>query len=151
MTKPFILVVEGDPRMRDRYQDVFRGYENKFDYHAVPSAGAAEWFLQRKPADLVVLSSTPLGIAGMDLLWQLRNAQATKNVPVIFVSTKEDLEEKIRALRAGADLYQTTSFNAGVFIAQIERLLDRRPIERRFSGLANAFLLLGHLLNRVVG
>jgi two-component system, OmpR family, KDP operon response regulator KdpE len=73
---------------------------------------------------------------GIELTTQLRTRSA---MPVIMLSAVGDQEQKIRALRAGADDYITKPFGPGELVARIEAVLRRAsPEPDGGSGIVSA-------------
>lgn len=71
--------------------------------------------------DLILLDIMLPEISGYDLLEYIRYTET----PVIFVSAKGTLEDKIKGLRAGADDYLVKPFQVGELIARVEAVLRR--------------------------
>ncbi|MCA9710923.1 MAG: response regulator transcription factor, partial [Myxococcales bacterium] len=79
---------------------------------------------QTVPAvDLVVLDLMLPGVAGLDLLKQLRERS---EVPVLVLSARNDTRDKVRALQLGADDYMTKPFWPEELVARVRARL-RRP------------------------
>lgn len=126
MTKPLILIVEGDARMQAVYHAIFHGHEREFTYHLVQSGEAALRFVEEKPVDLLVLAADLPRMPGLDVLQLVRAKEATKGLPVVVVTQAENPEERLAALRNGADHYQTKCFVVEELLARIRRLLERK-------------------------
>lgn len=73
--------------------------------------------------DLIILDIMLPGINGYDIVRQLRAHRI--NVPVIMLSAKSSLDDKIEGLDCGADDYLTKPFHSGELLARI-RALSRR-------------------------
>lgn len=124
---PHILVVEDDPQVRSA---LLRALTER-DY-ATSSAGTGmaglEAAVQGRP-DLVVLD---LGLPDVDGHEVLRMLRAVRPVPVIVATAREDEDEIVRALNAGADDYLVKPFGAAQLDARIRAVLRRS--ENRRSG-----------------
>lgn len=125
--KELILLIEDEPQMRRflRITLETRGYR------FVEAATAQEGLMQattRNP-DVVLLD---LGLPDLDGLEVTKRLREWTQVPVIVISAREQEQDKVRALDAGADDYLTKPFNAEELLARIRVAL--RHASR--SGLA---------------
>lgn len=81
--------------------------------------------------DIVLLDLVLPGKDGWQLLEAFR--EAGRDVPVIIVSGKERVEEKVRGLRLGADDYVVKPFDVDELVARVQAVIRRRrslsPIE----------------------
>ena len=75
-----------------------------------------------RPADLVVLDIKMPRLDGMELLNRLRR---TSEVPVIFLTSKDDEIEEVLGLKMGADDYIRKPFSQRLLIERIRTLLRR--------------------------
>ena len=71
--------------------------------------------------DLALLDVMLPGIDGFALLGILRHAE----IPVIFLTAKNDVESKVRGLREGADDYIVKPFEVLELLVRIEKVLER--------------------------
>ncbi|NIA68014.1 response regulator transcription factor [Pelagibius litoralis] len=74
------------------------------------------------PVDLAVLDIKMPRMDGMELLGHLRKAS---NLPVIFLTSKDDEIDEVLGLRMGADDYITKPFSQRLLIERIRALLRR--------------------------
>ncbi len=79
--------------------------------------------LRTAPPDLVVLDIKMPRLDGMELLSKLRERS---NVPVIFLTSKEDEIDEVLGLRMGADDYIKKPFSQRLLIERIRALLRRQ-------------------------
>jgi two-component system KDP operon response regulator KdpE len=109
-----ILLIEDEPQMR-RFLRVTlqsRGYE------LIEASSGEDGIAQsatRKP-DVILLD---LGLPDLDGLEVLGRMREWSQTPVIILSAREQEQDKIRALDAGADDYLTKPFSAGELLARI--------------------------------
>jgi twitching motility two-component system response regulator PilH len=98
--------------------------------YAVLTARTGEHGLQiirtQKP-DLVLLDVILPGIKGRELCQQVKKDEATKHIPVVFVTAK-DSPEDIRAEKAsGAEMHLGKPVKPKELIAAVEQILSNRP------------------------
>ncbi len=79
--------------------------------------------LVREHPDLVILD---LGLPDMSGLDVIKNLREWNPIPVIIISVREQEEEKIAALDAGADDYLTKPFGVGELLARMRVVLRRQ-------------------------
>ncbi len=84
-----------------------------------------------------------LGLPDIDGLEVTRQLREWSQVPVIVLSAREQEEDKIRALDAGADDYLTKPFGAGELLARIRVALRHKALQQ--SGSAESLFVLGNL------
>ena len=81
--------------------------------------------LQRNPPDIAILDIKMPRIDGMELLKRLRS---NSNLPVIFLTSKDDEIDEALGLRMGADDYITKPFSQKLLIERIRAVLRRSSI-----------------------
>ncbi|HYH20320.1 MAG TPA: response regulator transcription factor [Azospirillum sp.] len=83
--------------------------------------------LGQRPADLAVLDIKMPRMDGMELLQRLRQ---TTQMPVIFLTSKDDEVDELMGLRMGADDYIKKPFSQRLLIERIRALLRRESLGR---------------------
>ena len=63
------------------------------------------------PASLMILDLNMPDMHGLDVLRFVRGQQSSRNLPIIILTTRNDLESRTAALDAGATLYMTKPFD----------------------------------------
>ncbi|MGK9170427.1 response regulator transcription factor [Inquilinus limosus] len=81
--------------------------------------------LTQKPVDLAVLDIKMPRMDGMELLGRLRK---TTNMPIIFLTSKDDEVDELLGLRMGADDYIKKPFSQRLLIERIRALLRREQL-----------------------
>ena len=79
--------------------------------------------LQRAPADMVVLDIKMPRMDGMEVLRRLR---LKSDLPVIFLTSKDEEVDEVLGLRMGADDYVRKPFSQRLLIERIRAVLRRR-------------------------
>lgn len=117
-----ILVVEDNPRMANMICDALRDACYAVDL-ACDSEPAME-LLDFENFDLIVLDWMLPGTSGLDLLrnWRRQGHQ----LPILMLSARDEIEDRIGGLDAGADDYLTKPFAVGELLARVRSLLRRR-------------------------
>lgn len=121
-----VLVVEDELRMAALLK---RGLEE--DGYAVDVAGtgpAAVWQATECSYDVVVLDLMIPGFDGVEVCRRLRNIG--RWAPVLILTARDAVEDRVRGLDAGADDYLTKPFSFAELSARIRALIRRGGRER---------------------
>jgi len=125
-----ILIVEDEPRVATflRRALVDEGYTAD-----VASDGAdGLQMAQRSEYDLIVLDWLLPKLDGLSLCRTVRQSQP--RVPIIMLTAKDAVEDRISGLDAGADDYLIKPFSLGEFLARVRALLRRKdPVGPTFK------------------
>lgn len=122
-----LLVVEDDRSLREGLAMNFRLRGYRVLTAATGEEGLRAAFDGRP--DLVVLDLMLPGVDGLGILQELRSRDV--DVPVLILSARDRLQDKVRGLEIGADDYMTKPFQLPELVARVEALLRRRRAERR--------------------
>jgi two-component system response regulator ChvI len=90
--------------------------------------------LTSQPPDLAVLDIKMPRMDGMELLSRLRKQS---QMPVIFLTSKDDEVDEVLGLRMGADDYITKPFSQRLLIERIRALLRRKELAQAPAGSGN--------------
>ncbi|MCK5285494.1 MAG: response regulator transcription factor [Alphaproteobacteria bacterium] len=96
-----------------------------FDVNSYNDGEEALKGLQKNMPELIVLDIKMPRMNGIELLTKLRE---TSNIPVIFLTSKDDEIDQIIGLRMGADDYITKPFSQRLLIERIRTLLRRQDL-----------------------
>jgi DNA-binding response OmpR family regulator len=116
-----ILVVDDDERIRDiiKRQLTYEGYQ------VTVASDSHEAFSQvaENPPDLVVLDWMLPGMSGLEICRRIRQ---TDDMPILMLTAKGTLEDKVDGLDSGADDYLVKPFQPEEMLARVRALLRRR-------------------------
>jgi two-component system, OmpR family, response regulator len=121
-----VLVVEDDVKMAALIR---RGLVE--DGHAADVAAAGEdalWMAQAHPYDAIVLDVMLPRLNGFKTCRQLRNAGVW--APVLMLTARDAVEDRVSGLDAGADDYLTKPFSFAELLARLRALARRGGVER---------------------
>jgi DNA-binding response OmpR family regulator len=123
-----ILVVDDDLSGSRLMQ--FLLTEQGYQVDMVDNAQGALALVERQPPDLILLDVNLPQLSGFDMYQRLR--EQDWDIPVIFVTAKGELEDRLQGLRMGADDYICKPFQPAELQARVEVVLRRyhkaRPI-----------------------
>lgn len=116
-----ILVVDDEPTIRELLSASLRFAG--FDV-ATAQDGAEAIRVERDfQADLVVLDIMLPDMDGFEVLVELREREP--DLPVLFLTAKDDVQDRVRGLEVGADDYVTKPFSLEEVVARIHAILRR--------------------------
>ena len=123
---PLVLVVEDDPNIAD----LVDLYLRKSDFRTIRAADGATGLAavrDRRP-DLVLLDiGLPGDLDGFDVCQRLR---ASSEVPVIFMTARDDEVDRVMGLKLGADDYVSKPFSPRALVARAEAVLRRTSADK---------------------
>ena len=82
--------------------------------------------VEKSPPDLVLLDIVMPGIDGYEVCRRLRAAEATRELPVMFLSSLEDVKDKARGFEVGGNDYLTKPFEVLEVRARVRSLLKAK-------------------------
>jgi two-component system response regulator MprA len=118
-----VLIVDDDPAVSGALNRALRleGY----DVTVAPDGPKALEELAVRPPDAVVLDIGLPGIDGLDVCRRMRAAENT--TPVLMLTARDAISDRVDGLDAGADDYLVKPFALAELLARLRALLRRRP------------------------
>ena len=135
-----ILVVEDDPDINRLLCRILT--DGGYDVRPAFSGSEAVLWAEQYEYDLVLLDLMLPGLTGEEFIAQMRRK---KTMPILVLSAKAGLEDRVNVLRLGADDFISKPFDNAEVLARVEAQLRRY---RQFSAPAEAgeVLRLGDLV-----
>jgi two-component system OmpR family response regulator len=124
-TRQQILVVDDEPSIVDAVATTLR-YEG-FDVREANNGRSALAAAQDAPPDLIVLDIMLPDLDGLEVTRRLR-ADGIR-VPVLFLTAKDSVEDKVAGLTIGGDDYVTKPFSLAEVVARARAILRRTQSE----------------------
>lgn len=115
-----ILIVDDDPKIRALLRNVVEG--DGFAVHEADCASETLAALEASPVDLITLDLHLGSENGLELAKEIRRHS---DVPIIMVTGKDDVIDRIVGLELGADDYITKPFHIREVLARIRTVLRR--------------------------
>ncbi|MCB0281757.1 MAG: response regulator transcription factor [Calditrichae bacterium] len=116
-----ILIVEDEESLAIRIQKILQSEKYTADIALDGDEGLEQALVE--PYDLVILDVMLPGVSGFDILKALRDEGIT--VPVLMLTAKTRVEDKVTGLDLGADDYLTKPFAVPELLARVRSLLRR--------------------------
>lgn len=126
-----ILVVEDDKHLNKAICDMLK---NIADTTPIYDGENAMYAVEQNIYDLIILDVMLPHVDGFTIL---KKAREVGTVPVIMLTAKDSVSDKVKGLKLGADDYMTKPFYRDELIARVNALLRR--YNNNFSGLQITF------------
>ena len=117
-----ILIAEDDPRLLKSLVHIFE--LNHYAVDGVDNGTDAYAYASSDEYDGLVFDIMMPGMDGVTLLKKLRSDGVT--TPVLFLSARTEIEQRIEGLDAGADDYLPKPFSMGELLARVRAMLRRK-------------------------
>jgi len=127
-----LLIVDDEPNLLRAVAAVLRG--EGFEVTTARSGREALVFVAQNLPDLIVSDVRMPGMDGFALARRLRAAPNYALVPIIFLTAKDETEDRVEGFQSGVDVYLTKPFEPDELVAVIKNILQR--VERTHSTIA---------------
>ncbi|WP_054252840.1 response regulator transcription factor [Neofamilia massiliensis] len=125
MDKYKILIVEDD----EAINNLIKSYLEEEGYIVFQAfSGTEAKFYLKEEIDLFILDLMLPGLSGEEIIEEIRKISQG---PILVVSGKAELDDKVNALDLGADDYMTKPFEKRELLARIKVLLRRLALEKK--------------------
>ena len=118
-----LLVVDDEPNLLLAVAAVLRG--KGFEVMTARNGTDALLQIARQLPDLIISDVRMPVMDGYRFARQLRSAPHTKLIPIVFLTAKDETEDRIEGFRSGVDVYLTKPFEPDELIAVIQNILSR--------------------------
>jgi len=115
-----ILVVDDDPHIRDVISFALK--KAGMTIETARDGGEALTLIQHHPPDMIILD---VGMPDTDGLAVCREIRKSSNVPILFLSARNDEIDRIVGLEIGGDDYVTKPFSPREMVARVNVILRR--------------------------
>src|SRR5271166_1048763 len=126
-----VLVVDDEPSIVDAVATSLR-YEG-FDVDEATTGRAALASAQAKAPDMIVLDIMLPDLDGLEVTRRLR-ADGIR-VPILFLTARDSLDDKVAGLTVGGDDYVTKPFALAEIVARVHAILRRIGSEPEDNGI----------------
>jgi DNA-binding response OmpR family regulator len=132
-----LLIVEDDRQLREALTDLLR--QSGFEVDAFADGDQAFSALLSRDYDLAIVD---LGLPGMDGLALVRSLRRQlRGLPILVVTARDALEDRVSGLDAGADDYLVKPFELQELEARVRALLRRHRADRNAQIRIGALVL----------
>jgi diguanylate cyclase (GGDEF)-like protein len=149
-----VLVVEDDPNIKEiiAFSLDTAGYK----YITAADGEEALRLVETDPPDLILLDLMIPKVDGIEVCRRLKSGFLTSGIPIVMVTAKREVTDKLEGMDAGADDYIIKPFNRQELLARVKMVMMRtkQQIDRNpLSGLPGNYAIekrVGKLLNNNV-
>ena len=120
-----ILVIDDDDRLRQLLKDFLK--KNNFKVSVSPDAIKAVKLLNEFIFDLIVLDVMMPEKTGIELINELGSEFKT---PILLLTALDQIDDKIKGLKSGADDYLTKPFDPEELLLRINNILKRTNVSK---------------------
>ena len=125
-----VLVVDDEPVLAELVSMALR-YEG-WDIETAGDGASAIELAKENPPDVVVLDVMLPDMSGLDVLRKLRDQQP--GLPLLLLTAKDSVEDRIAGLTAGGDDYVTKPFSLEEVVLRLRALLRRTGVAYEAGG-----------------
>jgi DNA-binding response OmpR family regulator len=125
-----ILIVDDEPLNFDLMKLALK---DAFDLSYVESGEECLRFVKEHNPDIILLDIQMPGMDGYETCRALKTEQATNNLPVIFVSGLDSIEERLAGYDAGGDDYIIKPFQAQELLSKVRIALSNKTEKERLQ------------------
>jgi PleD family two-component response regulator len=148
-----ILVVEDEPHLRIILERQLRdATDAKYDVRSASDGLQALEEVRRDPPELILLDVMMPGMDGFEVCRRLKANPLTSRIPVIFLTAKSSLEERLEGLTVYADDYVTKPWEREELLFRVRNQLRTRRAQlssNALTGLPGNVLIENELTRRI--
>ncbi len=129
--KPKVLIIDDDVKLNELLTKFLGDFGFDIISATLPSKGLA--LLQKKNPDIIILD---IMLPEMDGFEVCRTVRKSSNIPIIMLTARGELTDKVVGLELGADDYLPKPFEPRELVARIHSILrraDTKPVEEIFN------------------
>jgi DNA-binding response OmpR family regulator len=134
-TEPLILVVDDEPGILDFVELGLRG--EGYRVVSSPTAADATHAIRAERPDAVILD---VGLPDLDGFRLIEVIRAHTDVPIVMLTARGEVSDRVHALELGADDYIAKPFHFEELVARLRAHLRRRQPRDRPFGVADVVL-----------
>ena len=122
-----ILVADDDPDLRDILRSVLE--PSGFSVIEASDGSLALQAVRKQPPDLVILDYMMPGMTGPEFCAQVKQDTLLRHVPIIMLTGKSEVQDKVHGITAGADDYLVKPFEPQELLARVLMVLRRTTMD----------------------
>lgn len=128
-----VLVIDDDKFMFKIISDCLQ--KEGYDVYGASDVSHGIEHIYDSVPDLILLDVVLPNISGYEICRMLRNDTRTSHIPIIMLTSRDQVKDKVAGLEAGADDYITKPFDTEELIARVKTHLRRAKQVKSFNPL----------------
>ncbi|MDB5080950.1 MAG: response regulator receiver protein [Chloroflexi bacterium] len=132
MSKRKILVVDDSALVAEAVKAKLEA--NNYEVQLAFSGEEALEQVDREIPDLMILDVYMPGIDGFEVCKRLREKKATQSLPIVMLSSRGNIKEKLAGFRVGADDYLVKEFDLLDLPYRVKLVFRLRGLDEEISG-----------------
>jgi putative two-component system response regulator len=140
--RPKVLIVDDDPRslklletlLAPLHADVITATNGNDSLHVI----------DKVEVDLVVLDVMMSEMDGFEVCRRLKENEATRMIPVILITALDDMQSKVKGIKAGADDFITKPPNKVELLARTQSLIRLKKLNNNLTSIENVLFSLAN-------
>ena len=137
-----ILLADDNPALLDLMR---KGMEHLGEVVTARDGAEAMRKISQLPPDLVVTDYRMPNVGGAALFEKLRSVEATRQVPLIFVASRKDIEERLQLMAGVVEDYIVKPFFLKDLVSRAKKVVDRIRLEKLQRGATRPGVIQGRL------
>jgi len=146
--KPKILVVDDTPTNLSILEEILEG---DYSISIAQSGTQALRITEKFQPDLILLDVNMPGIDGFETCHKLKSREATRNIPVIFITARTEPEDVVQGFSEGGVDYITKPFNYSEVVARVQTHIKIQQLILELESSNEKLKELNELKNRFLG
>jgi signal transduction histidine kinase/DNA-binding response OmpR family regulator/ligand-binding sensor domain-containing protein len=128
-TRPSLLILEDNSDLQQYLKQILED-----DYHVttVNNGQEAQKRLEHTRPDLILSDIMMPLVDGFQFLEWMKNSKQYSGIPVIMLTARAEIDDKLRALRMGVDDYMLKPFVESELLARVHNLLQRQTLRSNY-------------------
>lgn len=141
-TKPKILIVDDDQRNLKLLEAMLV----PLNYQVIKASNGEQALsiVNKLKCDLILLDIMMPKIDGFEVCRRLKEAEATRLIPVVMVTSLDDIDAKIKAIEAGADDFLTKPPNKTELLVRTRSLVRINRLNKNLTSIENVVFSLAN-------
>jgi two-component system sensor histidine kinase/response regulator len=129
----FILIVDDTPKNLQVLGNILKAA----DYHFTPASSGKQALkiIEKRPPNVILLDIMMPDMDGFEVCTRLKASPATRDIPVIFLTAKMDIEDIVKGFELGAVDYITKPFRKEELLARIHTQLSLQQSQEKLQEL----------------
>lgn len=134
--KPLLLIVEDEPGMQSFLSSMLQA---DYNIHKAFDGGEGLEMAQKIVPDIILMDVMMPVMNGYVLCDRLKNDISTCHIPIVMLTAKGSIDERIEGVRAGADVYISKPFNPDYLKSVVQGvILNRRRMQHLIADCGQA-------------